>query len=579
MYIDKLGSDMVEDALFASIEGNLEKAHIPPRGRTAFQKAAALYKHCSEANTNTSVEDARDFLRAHRMDITKKMLFDALDVMVKFIFKIDIPLLFSLEPAEIGARTFALRVEKRAPTALRFSGAGDILADVYSVRIDDNVVQIITRLEKEFEPQRAASQMSNASVKAVVLRNVGLGDDELSKDWNEALRRYAPPELLTKAIHMTEVDLTFFHRLFGKQGDVSKDEMRVFFAWRAALYFYGVIFLRPSFLCLRTIMQELPAAVAAGAPLLNGYEERISAVNEMQEELRSELSKTLRTSPWMDDETRKGALQKVSMIRFRFGLAPNLNTSEKADRFYEDLPDLNGPFVRDMLSVNEFKTQRLWKGVREGYSDYFYDTITLGNPYEANGFYVAAANFLQLNVPILLPPHFTLGGPPEMNYGELGSKLMHEMMHGFDPYGRKHDGKGNISPWFTKKSAEELAVLERCYVEKIDRAPKARKYADRPAEYQADIFGIRSLLRAYLKVAERSNVHLGNVKGLTRDQIFYVATCLLWCTDLVLKESPSGHPPGDERCNLPLMNSAHFSKTFSCREDSPMNPPNKCLFW
>ncbi|XP_064456990.1 neprilysin-21-like [Ornithodoros turicata] len=577
VFLDEFGRDLGEAALWTSIEEILEKARIPPSGRTAFQKAAALYKHCLEANPNTSAEAARDFLMAHQMDMRKNMSFNPLDVMMKFFFKIDIPLLFKLEPIAVGANLLAFRTEEEAPLELQYLGPRDILPDVYSEDIDDSVVRIITELEKKFASQRTVSKKPNASVKAIEFRKVGLGDDELSKEWNEALQRYTPPALQNRTVYVTEADLRFFRRLFGKQSDVSKNEMRVFFAWRSVLYLHKI--LGSSFNCLAITTRELPDAVAAGAQFIPHYEERMSAINEMKEGITSEISKTLQTSSWIDDKTREGALQKIAMVTFRFGLAPKLNSSKKVDQFYENLSDLHGPYVRDILSIHEFKTQRCWKGVEEGYSDYFRDMVTTLNPYQTNGFYVAGANFVQLNVPLLLSPHFNLGGPPEVNYGALGHTVMHEMMHGFDLNGRKYDGKGDMSPWFTKKSAEEFAVLERCYVERIERAPKSRTYADYPWEYQADILGSRSLLRAYLKAAKRSNVHLGNVEGLTADQIFYVTSCLHWCTDLLYSETLSGHPPPDERCNLPLMNSVHFSKTFSCPDGSLMNPPQKCPFW
>ncbi|XP_064458951.1 endothelin-converting enzyme 1-like isoform X1 [Ornithodoros turicata] len=381
---------------------------------------------------------------------------------------------------------------------------------------------------------------------------------------------------------MTEADFRLFHRLFGKQRDVSKDDMRLFFAWRCAFYFYLRLFIG-SYNCAFTTMRIFPNAASVGAPFRSNIDERIEAITKMSEGIIGEIKESFRTCPWLDDKTRKAALKKISMLRMRLGLSPALNTSQKVDKFYQDLPDLSGPFIQDVLSVNEFQTQKNWNAVIQDYSHYVYETLTSATPYLANGFYMPAANFVQIGIPFLLSHYFNLGGPPEVNYGAIGFTLTHETMHGFDNNGRQYDGKGDKVPWFTEKSTKEFKIVERCYVEHINGAPKSRGYAEYPFEYQADSLGSRALLRAYQKAAERSTVKLGNVKGLTSDQLFYVAGCLTWCgefkTDVTVDGQYETHPPSDERCNLPLMNSVHFSKTFSCPDNSPMNPRQKCLFW
>ncbi|XP_064458943.1 uncharacterized protein LOC135369269 isoform X1 [Ornithodoros turicata] len=584
MYVDKFGGSLVERDMMASVAKNLKEAHVPPVGQTAFQKSAALFKHCTEGDKNKSLEVVRDFFREHQMDITKKMSFQPLDIMVKFIFKINIHLLFSLEPVELGARAFAFHKEKIAPPGVKSTRVREILSLIYSASIDSNLVRIVEALENKLGGNKSQSSghgMSNDTVKMMELRKVGQGDDELSDEWNEALRRYAPDAVQTKMVQMTEADFRFFHRLFGKQRDFSKDDMRVFFAWRCASDFYKRLFVR-TYNCALTTVRTLPNAASIGAPFRANYDERIEAITKMSEGIIGEIKESFRTCPWLDDKTRKGALKKISMLRIRLGLAPGLNTSKKVDKFYQDLPDLSGPFIQDVLSVDAFQTQKYWNAVTQDYSHYIYETLTASTPYAANAFHLPAANFVQINIPYLLSHYFNLGGPPEVNYGVLGYTMTHETMHGFDTSGRQYDWKGDKVPWFTEKSMEEFKIVERCYVEHINGAPKSRGYAQYPWEYQADVLGTRALLRAYQKAAERSMVKLGNVKGLTSDQLFYVASCLDWCGDFNTDEDDDEnetHPPSDERCNLPLMNSVHFSKTFSCPDNSPMNPRQKCLFW
>lgn len=89
--------------------------------------------------------------------------------------------------------------------------------------------------------------------------------------------------------------------------------------------------------------------------------------------------------------------------------------------------------------------------------------------------------------------------------------------------------------------------------------------------------GHESLYRAYRKAAEVSTVTPRDVGGLTHDHIF-IAWSLAWCR-VDVQGLVTSHPPVDERCNVPLMNSVHFSKAFSCPLASAMNPTKKCTFW
>ncbi|XP_064469779.1 neprilysin-1-like [Ornithodoros turicata] len=173
-------------------------------------------------------------------------------------------------------------------------------------------------------------------------------------------------------------------------------------------------------------------------------------------------------------------------------------------------------------------------------------------------------------------PAFIYGGPPEVNFGALGFIITHKLMHGFDVTGRLFDGLGELNDWFTDMSRNAYEEREICHARSIENSPKARHFVDYPGEYLADTMGTDSLLKAYKKASLNSTVTLCDVKGLTSDQLFYVSRCLVWCGKIF---PDTTHPPLDERCNVPLMNSDHFSDTFRCPTGAPMNSPIKCRFW
>ena len=47
-----------------------------------------------------------------------------------------------------------------------------------------------------------------------------------------------------------------------------------------------------------------------------------------------------------------------------------------------------------------------------------------------------------------------------MNYGGIGAVIGHEITHGFDDQGRKSDGNGLLTDWWTKSDAEKFEGLK-----------------------------------------------------------------------------------------------------------------------
>ncbi|XP_064469447.1 neprilysin-11-like [Ornithodoros turicata] len=581
MYIDPTAYDLMgERNLTMAIQKSLRTEEIPRNGKSAFQQAAALYQHCNDDDSETSARFIRDFLAEHHMGLAGSLSFDPIDITVKFMFETDISPVFCMYNFASHGRTLFTMDYVKASKRTE-SGINDILSSVYSAELPEVAERIAELQDRIFVVTDFTSkQYADKDDLELELGKIGLEneDEALSKVWTEALQRYTTSRALQNlTIRMSQDDFANFHSFFGERGNFTADDMMLFCAWRTLLFFYRIS-LSPEKSCYDTILEYMPNAAGSSVVPHLLERRRMEGIIEMIQKIISEFEMSLRATLLLDEETRTGALKKLSMLEVRTGLAPNLNTSEKLNKFYEDLPDLNGPYLRDVLNVSAFRTQRLWKHVWNGFEEYYEGTHLISHPYANNAFNTPGRNLVTFLVPMMLKPNFNLGAPPEINYGTLGSTVIHEIMHGFDTYGRQYDLNGTKTPWFTKKSNKTFQKWERCYVKHIKNAPKARDYSRTPLEYQADALGMNSLLKAYQKAAKRSSIYLGNVKGFTRDQLFYIAKCLIWC-EYDYTRIPPRHPPWDERCNVPLMNSEHFSKTFACREDSPMNPSEKCPFW
>ncbi|XP_064472766.1 neprilysin-1-like [Ornithodoros turicata] len=594
--------EVIQRNISLNIARHLQDVKVPRRGQTGYQKVAAFHQHCMDIDNVTTTEAMRQFLKQQGMTFASDMQFDLLHAMVKFSFGFNIPLIFGIEAGWLKGEQLVLYMRHKysieyAITKDREARKDEImliLSAILSIDLHDlanEIIAVENNLANLSQVQYTGSETSGSKKLLFPLSKLGLlvnNDTTLSEQWNKAVEDSTDPRLPKDVkVSMTVNDVHFFHNLFGKFRNATATELRLFCAWKIALYLYKASLLNPSYIgspsnpnvpmCLDGTSKMFPNTAGLGFlfPIVNSS--RLNLAREMIHTIVDEIKKSFESSHWLDETTRVGALKKLSMLKRDIGYSPEFSSALKIDAYFKDLPDLNGPFIEDYIQAQKFWTKHNWNGILSNSS--FVDPRYTYPAYLINGAYIPTQNRIFIANVLLLTPVFSYGAPPEVNYGTLGTAVTHELMHGYDTSGRNYDGAGHFKPWFTEKSTAEYDKIVRCHNETIEKAPKARAYEDYDIEYLADTMGTTSQLRAYKKASEKSHVTLGNVKDFTKDKIFYISRCLVWCGKEFPERRSLSHPPSDERCNVPLMNSQHFSETFSCPKNSPMNPSQKCVFW
>ena len=77
-------------------------------------------------------------------------------------------------------------------------------------------------------------------------------------------------------------------------------------------------------------------------------------------------------------------------------------------------------------------------------------------PPTVNAYYSPTKNQIVFPAAILQPPFFDPDADPAINYGGIGGVIGHEITHGFDDQGRKSDGDGKLTDWWTAEDAEKF---------------------------------------------------------------------------------------------------------------------------
>lgn len=81
-----------------------------------------------------------------------------------------------------------------------------------------------------------------------------------------------------------------------------------------------------------------------------------------------------------------------------------------------------------------------------------------------------------------------------------------------------------------------------------------------------------------------NNALLPGFQNYTLEQMYFLSYAQTWCQKqdaqfLEWQISSDTHSPNKWRVNGVLRNSVEFATAFKCKQDSFMNPPNKCGMW
>ena len=312
------------------------------------------------------------------------------------------------------------------------------------------------------------------------------------------------------------------------------------------------------------------------------------AAKDSTEKLVTALEKSLgddiKTLPWMSNETKKAAQQKLEMIRRKIGYPEKWrdysSVKVSRDTWIEDLHH-SAVYERD------YNFNKLGKPV---------DEKEWGmTPPTVNAYYDPYFNDINFPAGILQPPFFDFRADPAFNYGGIGVVIGHEMTHGFDDEGSQYDGKGNLNNWWTAADHKAFEAKTQCIAEEYNHFEAAPAQGSTPAahlngqltlgENTADNGGLRIAYMALEDTLASEGKSMDQkADGYTEAQRYFLGFAQVWCqnqTDAIARQSVlvDPHSPGRWRVNGTVQNFDAFGKAFGCKKGQPMYPVNSCRVW
>jgi putative endopeptidase len=236
-------------------------------------------------------------------------------------------------------------------------------------------------------------------------------------------------------------------------------------------------------------------------------------------DLRTALGARIQRLDWMSDATKQKALQKLAKFNVKIGYPDKWRDYSK---LVVTPDDLYGNIERGQAFEWHFRIGRLGGPV---------DKLEWGMfPQTVNAYYDSTKNEIVFPAAILAPPFFDPKADPAINYGAIGGVIGHEMTHGFDDQGRKSDGDGLLTDWWTKEDATRFdakaASLAKQY-SGFEPLPGAKVNGELTlGENIADLGGLLLALDAYHASLHGQPAPV--IDGLTGDQRVFLGWAQVW---------------------------------------------------
>jgi putative endopeptidase len=305
---------------------------------------------------------------------------------------------------------------------------------------------------------------------------------------------------------------------------------------------------------------------------------------ELVGNLRQALGKHIINLPWMSDDTKLRAIEKLLNFTVKIGYPDK----------WKDYSDME---IDPALSYYEnAHNAGMWhqKKELEKWGKPVDKTEWGMTPQTVNAYYNPMANEIVFPAAILQAPFFNPEATDAENYGGIGVVIGHEMSHGFDDQGSQFDAYGNMTNWWTPEDAAAFQNLTKGLAAQFDKIEVLPGLMANGAytlgENIGDQGGLRVARTAFLDAQKAKGVDVESedamIDGFTPEQAFYLNYANIWannCRDAEKRNLTIGdvHSLAENRVNVTLRNIAPFLKAFGIKPGDKLylSPDEQVVIW
>ena len=302
----------------------------------------------------------------------------------------------------------------------------------------------------------------------------------------------------------------------------------------------------------------------------NNFDKKSKAkVAELVKNLINVFDTRIDQIEWMDDESKKGAHEKLSTLNVKVGYPDKWENYSKLDISQDNL-------VQNIINSSKFQYNKNLDDLSKPV-----DKLKWGmTPQTVNAYYSPDMNEIVFPAAILQPPFYMADADMAANYGAIGSVIGHEISHGFDDTGSQYDSKGNLNPWMSKASLDKFKQNTQKLVAQYNQYEPIAGYHINGeltlGENIGDNSGIAIAYKAYqLSLSGRDAPVIDNLTGDQRFYISHAQSSLGVETDGFLIDLITTNPHAQDRVRVDgtLKNQESFYTAFDIKPSDKMFLP------
>jgi putative endopeptidase len=286
-------------------------------------------------------------------------------------------------------------------------------------------------------------------------------------------------------------------------------------------------------------------------------------------DIHTALQARIEKLPWMGDDTKAKALEKLSKFTVKIGYTAKWRDYSK---LVLKPDDLYGNAQRASAFEWRREVARLNGPVDKGEWGM--------TPQTVNAYYNSVNNEVVFPAAILAAPFFDPDADPAINYGGIGGVIGHEISHGFDDQGRKSDGDGVLRDWWSAEDATKFKVqTDRLGAQYSAFEPLSGAHVIgglTMGENIGDMGGLSLALDAYHASLHGRPAPI--VDGLTGDQRVFLGWAQVWrekIRDETLRQQlvTNPHSPAIYRVNGTIRNIEGWYQAFDVQPGEKLYVP------
>jgi len=287
---------------------------------------------------------------------------------------------------------------------------------------------------------------------------------------------------------------------------------------------------------------------------------------KLVDNLKASFRERIKSLTWMSDETKQKALAKLDKFGTKIGY-PDKWKDYSALSVKPD--DLVGNLKRSGVVEFDRQIDKLGKPIDR--------TEWIMTPQTVNAYYNPNMNEIVFPAAILQPPFFNVNADDAVNYGGIGAVIGHEMTHGFDDQGRKSDGDGNLTDWWTDKDGKEFDKRTQVMVNQYNSYNPIDTMHENGrltlGENIADLGGLTIAYHAYKRALGETESPV--IDGFTGDQRFFLGWAQVWARkyrddELRRRLLIDPHSLSEYRVNGVVSNMPEYYSAYSVQPSDPL---------